>query len=476
MPATRRASKSPARERPGAATPPKKKAKSVTWNVEQSPLMVVINNYLVPVLIMISTPYLAYIVTYITDMEEPTLTKFMNKIYTEGGLSVNAEILKVLQPTAEAATLLLVFNFVALLIYWWPGKTEYGPVTINGHQPEYADNGVAHSVLFTLSFLAGSDLFLGWYKLSVLYDHFPATIGALNFFGLAFCAFLYAKGRYFPSGPDSGTSGHGPCFDYYWGMELYPRVGGVDVKKFVNCRFSMTYWMLAGVSFVAASYEKHGIVDPGLLLCALSQFLYLCKFYVWEIGYMRSIDIIVDRAGFYETWGCLVWVPAVYTLHTRTAVNLPSGLSWPAALLIFAVGILGVGLNFWADDQRQRFRAKKGDCLIWGRKPVYIEAQYATVNPSTGAAEKHTSLLLASGWWGTARHNQYLFELTAAYSWGFLAGVHTHGLLPLFYPVFLTILLVHRAHRDEEKCLAKYGKYYEKYMDMVPYKIVPFVY
>ena len=173
MPATRRASKSPARERPGAATPPKKKAKSVTWNVEQSPLMVVINNYLVPVLIMISTPYLAYIVTYITDMEEPTLTKFMNKIYTEGGLSVNAEILKVLQPTAEAATLLLVFNFVALLIYWWPGKTEYGPVTINGHQPEYADNGVAHSVLFTLSFLAGSDLFLGWYKVR----HASRTVG-----------------------------------------------------------------------------------------------------------------------------------------------------------------------------------------------------------------------------------------------------------------------------------------------------------
>ena len=75
-----------------------------------------------------------------------------------------------------------------------------------------------------------------------------------------------------------------------------------------------------------------------------------------------------------------------------------------------------------------------------------------------------------------ARHNQYLFELMAAYSWGFLAGVPTHGLLPLFYPVFLTILLVHRAHRDEQKCLAKYGAHYEKYMRMVPYKIVPFVY
>jgi len=35
---------------------------------------------------------------------------------------------------------------------------------------------------------------------------------------------------------------------------------------------------------------------------------------------------------------------------------------------------------------------------------------------------------------------------------------------------------VHRAHRDEQKCLAKYGAYYEKYMAMVPYKIVPFLY
>ena len=26
---------------------------------------------------------------------------------------------------------------------------------------------------------------------------------------------------------------------------------------------------------------------------------------------MRSIDIIVDRAGFYETWGCLVFVPSL---------------------------------------------------------------------------------------------------------------------------------------------------------------------
>jgi 7-dehydrocholesterol reductase len=68
--------------------------------------------------------------------------------------------------------------------------------------------------------------------------------------------------------------------------------------------------------------------DAGIVLCAVSQYLYLVKFFIWEIGYMRSIDIIVDRAGFYETWGCLVWVPSVYTLHTRLLVKSPSNLSW----------------------------------------------------------------------------------------------------------------------------------------------------
>ena len=33
-------------------------------------------------------------------------------------------------------------------------------------------------------------------------------------------------------------------------------------------------------------------------------------------------------------------------------------------------------------------------------------------------------------------------------SWGLLGG-GTHSLLPLFYPAFLTILLVHRASRDQ---------------------------
>jgi len=438
--------------------------------------MVVFDYYVAPILLMVLTPMTCLLVAFLTNRTEVGILGLPELVEKEGGVgALFYRVLSETAPSLNAVVMLVVFNYVALILYWWPGPTKYGPLSENGVEPDYTDNGVAHCFLFSLTFLGGSELGLGWYKLSVLYDLFPETVGTLNLFGLAFCLFLYFKGLYTPSGPDSGSEGKGFIFDYYWGTDLYPRLRGVDVKKFVNCRFSMTFWQLAGISFAAASYEKHGAVDYGLWLCALSQYLYLVKFYVWEIGYMRSIDIIIDRAGFYETWGCLVWVPAIYTLHTRCAVALTSGLSPPVAAAIFSVGLTGVGLNFWADNQRQVFRETRGKTPVWGRQPQYIEATYEARNAKTGELETHTSLLLASGWWGLARHLQYTFELMAAWSWGLLGG-GTVSLLPLFYPAFLTILLIHRASRDETKCLNKYGEHYKKYMQIVPYKIVPYLY
>ena len=84
----------------------------------------------------------------------------------------------------------------------------------------------------------------------------------------------------------------------------------------------------------------------------------------------------------------------------------------------------------------------------------------------TGKTTRKTSLLLASGYWGTARHLHYLFELMAAYSWCLLANPMRNGALPMLYCSFLTVLLMHRAKRDEEKCLAKYGKDFTKYMQL----------
>ncbi|KAL3773782.1 hypothetical protein ACHAW5_002990 [Stephanodiscus triporus] len=402
-------------------------------------------------------------------------------------------------PTAAGARMVLSFMGLALALERaLPGRVELGPETATGHVPRYVDNGVAHCVVFSLAFLLGSDLgpcgdssadyYLGLpltsatraicdvyepYSFGILYDLFPSGLAFLNLFGIVFCIFLTLKGIHYPSTPDNGSSGSW-VKDYLWGTELYPRVCGLDLKRFVNCRFSMTFWQLAGLSYCYRSYVLRGnVMDWGLFFSALSQYLYLVKFFVWEMGYMRSIDIIVDRAGYEIQWGCLVWVPAVYSFHTRFLVQNPSGLSFYTALAIFVVSMAGVLLNYAADRERDVFRASGGKCLVWGSKPRYIVAKYTVVDGRTGKRTTKTSLLLASGFWGMARHFQYFFELTAAYSWCLLANPAKNGILVMFYALFLTLLLVDRAKRDTDKCRLKYGKYYDEYCDLVPYKIVP---
>lgn len=352
----KRRGRSPSPARPGAKPPPVSAKKSgdkpKVAELEADDLTMGQKLYtrFGPLLLLLPCPPLCMVLSFVTcspAVQSPTLGGMYAYSLKHGvtGLLADSFVYAGIGDNVAWA-FLFVFNFAALLVYWWPGPVKCGPITPTGHTPEYEDNGVAHFFLFTFMFLLGA--YLGWYDLGIIYDCFAPTVGALNFFGLVFCLFLYVKGMYFPSTADSGPSGHGFIFDYYWGGELYPRLGGVDVKKFVNCRFSMSFWMLAGVSFAyrcaararaspraaarrrarrvrrvrpaacararrgradspacaappattrarASSYTMHGYVDPAIVLSAVSQLVYLFKFFIWEMGYMRSIDIIVDR-------------------------------------------------------------------------------------------------------------------------------------------------------------------------------------
>ena len=344
-----------------------------------------------------------------------------------------------------------------------PGKPYYGPETPNGHIPLYKDNGLA-VYLLTIASFCGAGYGLGWFNPAILYDHMGGLMGAMNIFSLVFCLFLYLKGRYKPSGPDSGLSGS-PIFDYYWGTELYPRILGWDIKQFTNCRFGMMGWPLLIISFAAKQQEFGGITDAMLVMVGL-QLISITKFFIWETGYLRTMDIQVDRAGFYICWGCLVWLPMVYTSHTHYLASHQHTLGWPLAALIFVVGTLAIFINYIADWQKQAFRAKNGDLKIWGKPAVAIKASYVS-----DKGEKKESLLLASGFWGISRHFHYIPEILAAFCWSVPALFD--NFMPYFYVVFLTILLTHRAVRDEERCSLKYGSYWDEYKKLVPYKIIP---
>ncbi len=370
--------------------------------------------------------------------------------------------------SAKAWKIIGIFAaFQLLLMRVVPGKPFLGPITPMGNVPLYKANGLACFGITMGTFWLASHHW-NLFPATILYDELGPILGALNTFSLIFCLFLYAKGILRPSSTDASSSGN-PLFDYYWGTELYPRVWGWDIKQFTNCRFGMMSWGLLLLSYAAKQKALYGFVSDAMAVSVALQLLYVAKFFLWETGYLRSLDIMHDRAGFYICWGCLVWVPSIYTSPGLYLVHHPIQLGTPLAAAIFFAGVASIAANYLADRQRQVVRALQGNCRVWGRTPILIRAPYKT---ETG--EPKETLLLASGWWGLSRHFHYLPEIGAAFFWSLPALFF--NFLPYFYVSFLTILLVDRAFRHDKRCEDKYGPAWAEYCRRVPYKLVPFLY
>lgn len=65
------------------------------------------------------------------------------------------------------------------------------------------------------------------------------------------------------------------------------------------------------------------------------------------------MDIAHDRAGYYLCWGCLVWVPAIYTSQPLFLTSQPYNMPTSVAIAIFIFGVICIYVNYDADRQRQ---------------------------------------------------------------------------------------------------------------------------
>lgn len=420
-----------------------------------------------PFFLMLVCPPFAILMWYTNTALSGSLSTLWSLMSEQGFLQTIYMICKPVffgSPTAW----LIILSFMAFeLVLMWllPGKPFHGPLTSKGNVPLYKANGVL-AFLATMTTFCIASFYLQLFPATILYDNLGSIFGALNTFSFVFCGFLYLKGRFAPSSTDAGITGN-VLFDYYWGTELYPRVLGLHIKKFITCRVGMMSWGLFLISYAAKQQELFGLSNAMLISVAL-QFIYITKFFVWETGYLRSLDIMHDRAGFYICWGCLLWVPCIYTSPGMYLVLHPIQLSAGVAAFIFAFGAASILINYQADRQRQIARITQGECTIWNKKPRIMQATYQTEQ-----GETKQTILLASGWWGIARHFHYIPEVAGAFFWSLPALFFNFA--PYFYVCFLTLLLLDRAFRDDQRCAKKYGKDWAAYCSLVPYKIVPFL-
>lgn len=421
------------------------------------------NRVLGSLLLMLTTPAVFLAFWYTCHEHKGSFLALFKEVNDIGAVQV---LFKLWPSPFKAESWKIIFSYMAFelfLIKAVPGKEFRATPTVTGHVPVYTANGFPCYLISiaTLGVLTYADVI----HPEVVYDHMGELLSSMNVFAICLCAFLTVKGLNFPSTKDSGTNGN-LIIDFFWGTELYPRVFGFDIKQFTNCRFGMMFWQLGILCYAYKQYTMIGFVSSSMLVSVVVQSVYVAKFFYWETGYFCSMDIQHDRAGYYICWGCLCWVPSMYTIHSYFLVEHPVLLSVPLTFFFLLAGVYCVWVNYDCDKQRQDFRKTGGKLKIWGAEPDYIEAEYVTED-----GETRKSLLLCSGWWGLARHFHYIPEILASFFWC-VPALFTHP-LPYFYPVYLTLLLVDRAWRDDARCAAKYMKYWDAYCKKVPSKIIP---
>jgi len=359
--------------------------------------------------------------------------------------------------------ILLGYGFLSIKL---SDKKFLGNKNVDGVEPVYADNGFSFWSLTTLLVLSISYIFKSVPKTFAI--NFIPFIFTCNIFGLLFVLYLYFKDRnQYYSKDDDDKNNYSHLYRFFRGINFHPKLFGVDIKQWTNCRFGMIGWQIIILLFAAYYFKEHGF-NNAIFTTVLLQTIYIAKFFYWETGYFNTLDITLDRAGYYICWGCLVFVPAMYTFTTYYLINNKPDISNITALIILGLGLYFTYKNYEVDYQKELFKKNKEKTVINGKPCKFLDVKYTRDNKVID------SKLLLSGHWGYSRHTNYTYEILTSACWS--AVGYQYGAIPFTYLVYIIILLVHRIYRDEKKCQDKYGKYWDEYCKLVKYRLIKGVY
>jgi hypothetical protein len=286
-----------------------------------------------------------------------------------------------------------------------------------------------------------------------LYDEFGPLLTTVNIFAFVFSFFLYWLGKR-SNMPERRSSN--AFYGYFMGTGLNPRVGNFDLKLFCEARPGLILWILINLSFAAKQYQLHGTVTTPMLL--VNARFTSCTSRTTTIARKRSSTWdIKHETSWMLCWGDLVWC--------RSCTRFRLVLDQPR---------LSVVAGNYRDRRSEHVRLRGLPRGEYPEAQVSKESQGNVWKPPEYIETRRGTLLLTSGWWGIARHCNYLGDLMMGLAWCLPTGFE-HP-LPYFYIAYFTILLVHREWRDNAMCQEKYGPDWDAYCRKVPWRIVPGIY
>jgi delta14-sterol reductase len=252
--------------------------------------------------------------------------------------------------------------------------------------------------------------------------------------------------------------------DFFFGRLDNPQFLGkrLDVKMFLY----LVGAVMLGINILA--FAAHHVllnpqaVSPGVLLYTGLFFWFIVEYLIFEQVHLYTYDLFAEKIGFKLGWGCLVFYPYFYAVGIWAVAELPPTplpvwLLALFALMFFSGWVLSRGANL----QKFLFKTRPERALLGLLKPRTIT--------------DGTRTLLCSGFWGVARHINYLGEILMATGLTLALGWPL-ALAAWLYPLYYLALLLPRERDDERRCAAKYGELWREYERRVPNRIIPGLY
>ncbi|CAK9808443.1 Delta(14)-sterol reductase LBR [Anthophora plagiata] len=356
----------------------------------------------------------------------------------------------------EAFTMYLgLFLFVTIVSITPIGRNVDGSQSRIGRL-QYRLNGFLCCILTTLLFTMSVYKKLGINDL-IIENYVQLAISGW-ILGVILSLLLFIKGGRAPvANLNIQGSTNSVIYNYWQGREINPRIGPVDFK--INLfRTSMIAMILINMSIagevieVAETYSLEHL-NIGVLLATLLQIIYAMDALLFESAMLTTFEVMYEGTGYMLCTGYMLY-PFLPTLTTRYILYHKTQYVYYFILpiLTFIVGYL---LYRISNSQKDTFR----------KNPLAASLAHLETIPSIRGKK-----LIISGLWGHVRHPNYLGDMIIW--WSISCISLACDILPYYYAILCTGLLIHRAIRDNERCKRRYGLAWEVYMSRVKYMIL----
>nr|XP_043612245.1 delta(14)-sterol reductase [Erigeron canadensis] len=358
-------------------------------------------------------------------------------------------------PSPTSVGLLLgFFCYLGIAGSLLPGKLVPGAILSDGTRLHYLCNGMLSLILLVGLLVIGA--WMDYVSLTAISDRGLELLSTTFIFSVIVTLLLYVSGCK-SNDRSASLKPHisGNIMDDWWfGIQLNPNFLGVDLKFFF-VRAGMMGWLLINLSVLAKCIQD-ATLSQSMILYQLFCVIYIMDYFFYEEYMTSTWDIIAERLGFMLVFGDLVWIPFTFSIQGWWLLSNKVELTAAAVVVNCCVFVFGYLVFRGANKQKHDFK-KNPKALIWGQPPKVIGGK-----------------LLVSGYWGIARHCNYLGDLLLALSFSLPCGISSP--VPYFYPTYLLILLIWRERRDEARCAEKYKDVWAEYRKAVPWRILPYVY